>query len=253
MGGHDAGAPWHKAHRKVELDLLRSLGPDGGLVLKGGTALMLCYGLDRFSEDLDFDAASPGVSTIDKVRRFCDEAGYEAFVKKDTPTVQRLTVHYGGERPLKVETSYRRACVAPEETAVVDGILTYKLPALATMKLHAYAMRDRVRDLYDVSFIVNEKWGELTEDVRSAYRYALAVKGLEQFDLVLAQEPDDLVDQDALVERFLAAHGKLGLLGEEGPAVSQGASLAEEGAAELAAARQLGCRGDGRHRSAPAR
>ncbi len=26
------------------------------MVLKGGTALLLCYGLDRFSEDLDFDA-----------------------------------------------------------------------------------------------------------------------------------------------------------------------------------------------------
>jgi len=25
------------------------------MVLKGGTALKLCYGLDRFSEDLDFD------------------------------------------------------------------------------------------------------------------------------------------------------------------------------------------------------
>lgn len=25
------------------------------LVLKGGTALMLCYQIDRFSEDLDFD------------------------------------------------------------------------------------------------------------------------------------------------------------------------------------------------------
>ncbi len=27
------------------------------MVLKGGTALKLCYGLDRFSEDLDFDSA----------------------------------------------------------------------------------------------------------------------------------------------------------------------------------------------------
>ena len=39
----------------------------GGLVFKGGTALQKCYGLDRFSEDLDFTTDS-----ADEIRRVED-------------------------------------------------------------------------------------------------------------------------------------------------------------------------------------
>lgn len=43
------------AHVRVMRAVLAAM-QDSPLVLKGGTALLLCYGLDRFSEDLDFDA-----------------------------------------------------------------------------------------------------------------------------------------------------------------------------------------------------
>ncbi len=38
--------------------IARSL-QDTPLILKGGTALLLVHGLDRFSEDLDFDSNKP--------------------------------------------------------------------------------------------------------------------------------------------------------------------------------------------------
>ncbi len=44
---------------QLHLDIMRAIARDFHgipMVLKGGTALFLCCGLDRFSEYLDFDA-----------------------------------------------------------------------------------------------------------------------------------------------------------------------------------------------------
>uniref|UniRef100_A0A7C9N9X6 Nucleotidyl transferase AbiEii/AbiGii toxin family protein n=1 Tax=Muribaculaceae bacterium Z82 TaxID=2304548 RepID=A0A7C9N9X6_9BACT len=202
---------WQAAHDGVMREFLGFIGSDADLVLKGGTALMLCYGLDRFSEDLDFDAVRRDVSTIDLVRRFCKQQGYELFVKKDTDTVQRCTVHYGGAKPLKIETSYRRSAISSREMDVVNGILTYKLPALALMKVGAYRDRERSRDLFDVTFIVNTYWDSLPDEVKDAYVYSLGAKGLEQFDAIL-DDIDELVDGDKLAGDFLSAYERVGLL-----------------------------------------
>ena len=43
-------------HKKVIIDFLNYLNSQTDqFILKGGTALMLCYGLNRFSEDIDLD------------------------------------------------------------------------------------------------------------------------------------------------------------------------------------------------------
>ena len=45
--------------RELHIRLMRSISQDLHdlpIVLKGGTAMLLCYGLDRFSKDLDFDS-----------------------------------------------------------------------------------------------------------------------------------------------------------------------------------------------------
>src|SRR3990167_1204869 len=47
--------PKDEAHERLMRSILKGIG-DTPLVLKGGTALLLAYGLSRFSEDLDFDA-----------------------------------------------------------------------------------------------------------------------------------------------------------------------------------------------------
>lgn len=44
-----------KFHEKLMESILKNLS-DTPLVLKGGSALYLGYGLNRFSEDLDFDS-----------------------------------------------------------------------------------------------------------------------------------------------------------------------------------------------------
>ena len=67
-------------------------------VLKGGTALMECYGLDRFSEDIDLDSLRSNVPSsrffgiIDSI---CSNEGYTWRKAKDTSTVRRAFVDYG--------------------------------------------------------------------------------------------------------------------------------------------------------------
>jgi predicted nucleotidyltransferase component of viral defense system len=54
--------------RQLHVNIMRAIARDFHvipMVLKGGTALLLCYGLDRFSEDLDFDAPKNSTSQGD--------------------------------------------------------------------------------------------------------------------------------------------------------------------------------------------
>lgn len=225
---------WYNQHKTVERDFLASLPTTAPLILKGGTALMFCYGLDRFSEDLDFDATAH-TNTEGYVRSFCSKNGYSYFRKKYTDTVQRLTIHYGGEKPLKVETSFRNQSLSFNDSIIKNGIRTYPIDTLAQMKMTAFMSRDRIRDLYDVSFITNNYWEELSQPIQRLYRTGFSEKGIEQFDLMCATQDDDLIDKDVLAESFLKAldTAKIFHTAEE---VRSYHSLAEEMAAAKAAA-----------------
>ena len=69
------------------------------MVLKGGTALKLCYGLDRFSEDLDFDCAK-SLNLESSIAAVFAQLGKtqanlrnpEISVTKDTQTVKRYRI-----------------------------------------------------------------------------------------------------------------------------------------------------------------
>lgn len=127
------------------------------IVLKGGTALLLCYGLDRFSEDLDLDANKK----LNIITRVADTLSrhtekHTIKVSKDTDTVQRLKIHYsknGLERFLKIETSFRDP-FKNEDTVIIGGIKTYKIQNLIDQKVNAMMGRTKARDLYDVDFLL---------------------------------------------------------------------------------------------------
>ena len=109
---------------------------DTPLVLKGGTALALLYGLGRHSVDLDFDCGrAKRVSIKRQGRRGLREVDVpmSAF-RRGLPMWKgrRFHVHYvnranNADRLLKVELSFR---TIPQENdiEVVDGIRTYKTP-----------------------------------------------------------------------------------------------------------------------------
>ena len=80
------------------------------------------------------------------------------------------------------------------------------------MKASAYSGRDKIRDLYDICFICNNYWNELSEDVKSFIRIAIEYKGLEQFEYIIKDQKDELIDNKKLEDDFLKMYDKLGIL-----------------------------------------
>lgn len=183
------------------------------LALKGGTALLLCYGLDRYSEDLDFDG-NKKVNLAARIARILAAGGGQGTVEttKDTDTVQRLRVLYegaGGPGRLKVETSYRDG-FDPAETVLVDGVRTYRASRLIGMKVDAFLDRTAARDLYDLRFLAERHRGEFSE--RDADAMRKAVSGLDALRgrFRLAFEEDDILNGVSLDEVILDLSERFG-------------------------------------------
>lgn len=210
-------ANWQEKHGEVLTEFVGYLNNvSDDFVLKGGTAIHLCYGLDRFSEDVDLDGMRKGL--IDVVDSFCAENGYDYRVGKDTQTVERCFIHYGEDgHPLKIEASFRNAGLAREDTVVVEGIRTYDIDTLCTQKTLAYTARDKIRDAYDVSFIYANYKSELSPKTIETLKTAIAYKGLEQFDYLVETQKDELINNDVMAGKFLDMCDGLGLFfGEDG-------------------------------------
>lgn len=203
---------WRENHRETIVGFLTYLnGKSSDFILKGGTALMTCYNLDRFSEDIDLDGKNPGIEKM--VTAFCDKQGFTYRTAKDTDTVKRFMINYGNTgRPLKVEVSYRRKTISPNEIDRINGISVYKLEPLCVMKANAYAGRDKIRDLYDLTFICNQHWDELSSTAQALVRTTVEYKGIEQFDYLIQTQSDELIDTDKLAADFLKMYDRLDLL-----------------------------------------
>lgn len=95
-----------------------------------------------------------------------------------------------------------------DSSVLEDDIRTYPIDMLAQMKIAAFMSRNRIRDLYDVLFITNNYWEELSQPIHRLYGTGFSEKGIEQFDLMCATQDNDLIDKDSLAESFLKALDK---------------------------------------------
>lgn len=185
-------------------------------ILKGGTSLMECYGLDRFSEDIDLDcqrSAAASDAFRRRIERFCDSSGYGFRIAKSTETVSRAFIRYpGGDKPLKVEVSYRRGRIERDAFTEINGIKVYTISEIAIQKAGAYLARDKIRDLYDLTFIVNEYANDLLPGALSAVTNAFEYKDLDQFDYLVRTQDDPLIDKEKLLDGFLRSFETLGIL-----------------------------------------
>ena len=202
---------WQEIHRVVICDFLEELNKENCcFVLKGGTALMICYGLDRFSVDIDLDWRKGDIFEV--ADSFCEKKGFKYRIAKNTDTVKRIMLNYGNEgRPLKIEVSLRRTFIADDEITMINGITVYKIEQLSIMKANALSARDRVRDLYDIAFICRNYYNCLTPPAQFAIRNAVENKGFEYFDYIISQDKDELIDTSKLGNDFLDMYERLGL------------------------------------------
>ena len=204
---------WRKQHGTVIADFLRELNKQSSsYVLKGGTSLMMCYGLDRFSEDVDLDSRDKR-SIFKIVSSFCDKYGYTFNINKNTDVVKRFMIHYADDKkPLKVEVSYREYGLSNENVTCINNIQVYNIDALATLKINAYTGRSKIRDLYDIVFICKNHWDEISDNTKGLIIQGFTFKGFDYFDYISKQQSDELIDINKLGDDFLEVLDNLGLL-----------------------------------------
>ena len=202
-------------HRKLMIDFLMYLnGKTNKYVLKGGTSLMLCYGLTRFSEDIDLDGFTGGFFNI--INGFIEQyrykyAGISQRNAKDTDTVKRAIIHYNGDKKLKVEVSYRLKSANGYKVININGISVYTIDSIMIFKLNAYNKRDKIRDLYDITFIYNNYKNQLNAMIINQLRDVIAFDGFSKFDYLVHNQEDNLINIDELTENFLKMYYDLGL------------------------------------------
>jgi predicted nucleotidyltransferase component of viral defense system len=203
---------WQLEHDKIIDDFLSFVNSrTDRFVLKGGTGFKKCYNLDRFSEDIDFDAGRSDITS--QIVQFCKMYNFKYRESKKTGYTQRFFINYGNDmHPLKVEVSTRRKEIPAEETTTVNGIRVYTLDNMAILKASAFRDRDKIRDLYDLVFIVNNYFDQLSHTTKLLLTAEFEHKGLEQFDFLISTQSDDLINKEKFANDVLKAFDNLDLL-----------------------------------------
>lgn len=215
MGGvthREAGALAEQDHKQVVHQFLKQMNAiSSSFILKGGTALVECYGLDRFSENIDLDASHAKLHGF--MDDFCKSSGYSWRIDKDTLAVNRFVIAYGPDRKkqLTVEVSYRSKVIPPDTYTEADGIQVYTIDRMAQLKSAAYLSRDRIRDLYDLCYICSQYLADLKEATVNQIKDAFSYKGLDNFDYIVRNESDPFIDKERLADSYLKAFDRLGL------------------------------------------
>jgi len=197
--------------RKLLRAVAEAISKDNSsIVLKGGTALMLCYGLERFSEDIDLDSTiKPGNFSgivdraIKSAMKRVNPQGYSITVKKNTDTTCRVICHFDNGDRLKVELK-ASVEIDPEDTVEVDGIKTYRIGKIAEFKLDCIVggedsePRTAARDLHDLAFISRGFDDELSDDDMLRAKNLMENQSGVLDRYLPAYEEDPLVETDLL-------------------------------------------------------
>ena len=147
------------------LDRLNSAQLLNNLVFTGGTMLRLCYGLNRFSIDLDFwITQNPNTTKLFEVIKQCLTQNYiltDAANKFNTLLFEIKTNRY--PRRLKIEVRKGSKQIKTEPTIAYSKYsnLQVLLPAVSLSgmmqaKIDAFLNRKEIRDVFDIEFILKK-------------------------------------------------------------------------------------------------
>ncbi len=164
-----------KEIRRIQLLLIREIYSISSTpVFKGGTALEMIYGLDRFSEDLDFDADINDMAVFGEAINNLDskvisiENDWESNIARHS-NMHVFMLHFyldsiNQRVQVKIDVVFDKPLMAlkrktlnvygkPVTVSVMDEseILAEKVNAIMNPK------RDQPRDLYDLRFLLEKK------------------------------------------------------------------------------------------------
>lgn len=202
-------------YQQDRIDIIKKILPLLGdnFVLKGGTALSLYYGLNRYSEDIDLDAKSNNMNVAKILAAHKGFKDYHISIKKDTDTVFRAMIDYGasshlGDYPLKIEVSNRNKPFLQSGALTyqtINRVNVYNINELIDMKISAFNGRDKVRDLYDLNFLLENYPSQFSDKQLWQINERIAYCGTDELNLLLQDEAKKhkLVSQDDLnLENF---------------------------------------------------
>ena len=153
---------------QFELETLNALNSErllGNLIFGGGTMLRLCFGLNRFSVDLDFWV----VNKIDRKETFrkikeCLSRSYtvkDAAEKFYTLLFEIKSPNY--PRNLKVEIRKEPKKITTETSIAYSSNSNHQvflrivsLPDMMRSKIEAFLSRGEIRDAFDLEFLVKK-------------------------------------------------------------------------------------------------
>ena len=197
-------------HRKIIHEFLEFLNNKSDrFILKGGTALMMCYGLTRFSEGIDLDSDKDH-AFFEYVRQFCSKSKYEYREAKNTDFTKRVMINYTNRddstiKPLNVELSMRNPNLFNENQYVlINNILVYNIDYLCLSKSNAFASRDKLRDLFDLVFIYKAYKDKLKEHTLLQLKNVFEYKDIEHVDYLINTNTDNLINTDKLASDYLS-------------------------------------------------
>lgn len=146
-------------------------------IFKGGTCLKYLLGLDRFSEDLDFNLRK-GKPFKEQVRKTLEEikkTGVNYYFLKEEEFINSYACEIGFEGPLftgsrqtqnrfRIDAGYRTGTFRKPEWKVIKSeypeipdnflVLTMNLQEILTEKIVALFNRSKGRDFYDLWFMI---------------------------------------------------------------------------------------------------
>lgn len=187
--------PWQQEKHYAQSLILVALS-EHPLLFKGGTYLWFFHGLPRFSEDLDFTCAEDVPQDLpERVSESLRLFGVENTIKREKGVLQAFSFRISAKGPLNtgtvdlchvyVEISRREKPMLPPvpfpfaqpqyalPSKLVSGMA---LDEVAAEKVRAILTRDKARDLYDLSFLIQNKGVKFDEEMINA---KLAYYGLK--------------------------------------------------------------------------
>jgi predicted nucleotidyltransferase component of viral defense system len=172
------------------------------LVLKGGTALLFCYGLPRYSTDLDYDGFNYNPDIMDGIKSVFNSKELELEkinIKKDTDTVKRFMIHYreAENNPIKLEISFRNmddVDSVRDNRVFINNINTYNIKYLAATKINTFLERTAARDVFDASFLLSGYPDSVSKDLIEKCKNKLTVIGLDQME--------NIIKNDEIIKNF---------------------------------------------------
>ena len=172
------------------LDRLNSKKILNHLVFGGGTMLRLCFGLNRFSVDLDFWI----VKDIDKNRLFKDMKEYlsQFYVLKDSAnkfyTLLFEIKSKDYPRSLKIEIRKETKKIKTEQAIAYSRysniqvfLKVVSLEEMMKAKVLAFIERKEIRDVFDIEFL-------LKRGIRLNAPYNTLKKMLKEIDLLAKKD-----------------------------------------------------------------